>query len=103
MTADTKQEGPVLRPGGIHRLLEDGGEDLTDDQRALLLALVTVDAESGRSLEEEERAALDELRAQVQDYDVDQLAQAVEHMVKAKPRKAQKLKWPSFKRERGRS
>ena len=103
MTADTKQEGPVLRSSGIHRLLEDGGEDLTDDQRALLLALVTADAESGRSLEDKERAALDELRAKVQDYDVDQLAQAVEHMVKAKPRKAQKLKWPSLKRERGHS
>jgi hypothetical protein len=89
-----------LSPGGARRLLEDV-EGLSDDERALLLALVGVEAEAGGSLSETERAALDELKAQMEGYDAEELAQAVKHMVTAKPRKGPKLKWPKLKRGRG--
>lgn len=59
--AKNEWEESVFHPGGARRLLEGGGEDLTDDERALLLALLGVDAEAGRSLDEEERAALDKV------------------------------------------
>jgi hypothetical protein len=97
MTAKDKQERPVFRPGGASRLLESIGEDMTDDERALLLAMIGVDAEAGGSLEESEYAALDRLKAQVEDYDADELTRAVEHMVTAKPRESRKLKWPKLK------
>jgi hypothetical protein len=100
MMAENRREGPVLSPGGARRLLE-GREDLTDDERALLLALASVDAEAGRSLDENERAALDELKAQMEGYDAEELAQAVQHMVTAKPRKGHRLKWPALKRGHG--
>ena len=98
MTKD-KQEEPVLRPDGVRRLLE-GREDLTDDERALLLALIGADAEAGRSLSEKEHAALDKLKAQVEGYNAEELADAVKHMVTSKPREGQKLEWPELKRER---
>jgi hypothetical protein len=100
MMAEDRRQGLVLSPDGARRLLE-GREDLTDDERALLLALASVDAEVGRSLDENERAALDELKAQMEGYDADELAQAVQHMVTAKPRKGRRLKWPALKRGRG--
>ena len=99
MTKD-KQEGPVFNPEGIRRLLaEDGGKDLNDNERALILALIAADAETGKELGEEEQAALNKLQAQVGDYDADELAQAVRHMVTSKPRDSRKLKWPKLRRE----
>ena len=102
MTTKDEQERPVLSPGGASRLLEGSGEDMTDDERALLLAMIGVDTEAGRSLEESEHAALDRLKAQVEDYDADELARAVRHMVTAKPRGSRKLEWPKLKRGRSR-
>jgi hypothetical protein len=99
MAEDRRGEG-VLSPDGARRLLE-GEQGLTDDERALLLALVGVDAETGRQLDGNERAALDELKAQMEGYDAEELAQAVKHIVTAKPRKGRKLKWPKLKRGRG--
>ncbi len=91
------EKGPVFRPGG---LLKEGGEGLTDDEQALLLALLSVDAKAGENLDEEQRAVLDELRAQLEGYDADDLARAAKHVVKAKPRKGRKLEWPELKRKR---
>jgi hypothetical protein len=91
------KEGPVFRPGG---LLEEGGEGLTDDEQALLLALLSVDAEAGEGLDEEQLAALDELKAQLEGYDAEDLAQAAKHVVKAKSRQDRKLEWPELKQAR---
>jgi hypothetical protein len=95
---EEKHEGPVFNPEGISRLLaEGGGEDLNDDERALLLALVGAETETGTELSEEERAALDKLRAQVEGYDAGDLAEAVKRMVTAEPRDSRKLQWPKLK------
>lgn len=101
MSEKDKQEGSVFRPGGASRLLDNIGEDLTDDERALLLALIGVDAQAEGSLADKDHAALDKLKTQVQGYDVDELARAVKHMVTAKPQESRKLKWPTLKRGRG--
>jgi len=97
MTKD-KREKPVFRPGGGRQLLEGGGEDLTDDERALLLALASVDIEAGGSLDARDRAALDKLKTQVEHYDAEALARAVKHMVTAKAKEDRKLEWPELKR-----
>ena len=97
MTRDERM-GPVFNPEGIRRLLaEGGGEELNDDERALLLAMVGADTEIGIELSEEERAALDKLRGQVEGYDADELAQAVRQMVTSKSRDSRKIKWPKVK------
>lgn len=92
-----KRERRVFRPGVTRKLLEGGGEGLNDDERALLLALAQVDAEH---LTDRERAALEKLKAQVEDYDAEELTRAVEHMVTAKPKEGAKLEWPELKRRR---
>jgi hypothetical protein len=99
MTLD-EQTRPVFNSEGIHRLLaEGGGEDLNDDERALLVAMIGVDTATGRELSEEERAALDKLKAQVGDYDAEGLAEAVKHMVTSQPRESRKLEWPTLGRK----
>ena len=101
MMTESNKEESVLRPEGIRRLLEEGGgEDLTDDERALLLALIGADAEVGRSLSEEELAALEKLKEQVGSYDAEELAQAVKHMVGSQSREGRKLKWPELRLRR---
>ena len=99
--AKDKRKEPVFRPGGARRLLDGGREDLTDDERALLLALISVDAETGGSLDVQERAALGKLKAQVEGYDAEELTQAVKHLVTAQSREGQKLEWPELERGRG--
>lgn len=101
MTKD-KGEGLVFRPGGAGRLLNDAGEDLTDDERALLLALISVDAEAGKGVAEKEQPALDKLKSQMEGYDVEALAQAAKHVVTAKPRQDRTVDWPELKRGRSR-
>ncbi len=90
-----KKKGSILRPEGVQKLLKGGGKKLTDDERALLLALAEVEADS---LSEQEREALDALKGQVESYDADELAQAVAHMVKAEPVEERKLEWPELKK-----
>ena len=94
--AKEKKES-VLQPKGIKKLLKDGGKKLTDDERALLLALATVDADN---LSEQEREALDKLKDQVKSYDAEALTQAIEQMVTAKPVEDRKLEWPELKGRR---
>ena len=99
MTKD-KQEGPLFNPEGIRRLLaEGGGEELNDDERALILAMVGADTAIGKDLSEKELAALEKIKEQVEDYDADALAQAVKQMVTSETREERKLKWPSLKRD----
>lgn len=98
MTKD-EQEKSVLRPEGARRLLEGKGDDLTNDERALLLAFLEVD---GSKLDEQERAALDKLKTQVEGYDAGDIAQAVQHMIKAEPVEGRKLEWPELKGKRRR-
>jgi hypothetical protein len=100
MKKKSKRKRPVFRPGGARQLLDCSEDNLTDDERALLLALASVDVETGRCLDEKERAALDKLKTQVEDYSAEELAQAVKHMVTAKAQEGRKLEWPELKRRR---
>jgi hypothetical protein len=75
--------------------LEDGGKDLSDDERALLLVLAEVEADR---LTERERAALEKLKAQVEGYDAQELSRAVTYMVTAEPKEGTKLEWPELKK-----
>ena len=96
MTTENKS-GQVLRSDGIQKLLEGGVDNLSNDERALLLALIGAEAESGRELSEEERSAMKSLADRIEGYDAGDLARAVEHMVKAKTKEGEKLDWPDLK------
>ncbi len=93
-----KQKGPIFNPEGVNRLLaEGGGEELNDDERALILALIGIATETGSKLTEKEQAAMDKIKAQVEGYDADELTKAVQRMVTSRPRESRKLKWPKLK------
>ena len=94
--AKRKQE-TVFNPNGIKKLLKGGGKKLTDEERALLVAMAEVEVDS---LNEQEREAVEKLRGQVRGYDPEELSRAVEHMVSAKAKKGRKVKWPELQRRR---
>jgi hypothetical protein len=97
MAKEKDKKESILSSKGIQKLLKDGGKRLTNDERALLLALASVDADS---LSEQEREALEKLKDQVEGYDTEALTQAVEHMVTAKPVEERKMEWPELKGRR---
>ena len=92
----------VMLTGKARWLLEGGLDELDDDTRALLLALVTLEADSGRALSDEERAALDQMIAR-SGADGEQIARAVKQMIKAKPRPSRRLDWSALTTRRRRS
>jgi len=40
---------------------------------------------------------MDKIKTQVENYDPDELTQAVQRMVTSRPRESRKLKWPKMK------
>jgi hypothetical protein len=100
MTED-KSKPSIFNPEGIRSLLEEGGgKELNDDERALVLALVAIETETGRTLSEEELAAVEKLKSQVESYDPEALVQAVKHIVTSQARDGEAQEWPELKEER---
>ena len=87
------KERHLFATGKAKWLLENARQ-LSPEERALLLAVADLDVKSGRKLSAEEQAALDELAAQAEGYDPEEIEQAVQHMVEAKS-KRKVVDWPS--------
>ena len=101
MTEEKKSS--IFNPEGVRRLLEEGGgRELNDDERALLLALVEVETETGSTLSEQELAAVEKLKSQVESYDPEALVQAVKHIVTCQTPDGETQEWPELKQERRR-
>ena len=101
MTEENKPS--IFNPDGIRKLLEEGGgKELNDDERALLLALVGVETETGGTLTEEELAAVEKLKSQVESYDPEAVVQAVKHIVTCQTPDGETQEWPELKEERRR-
>jgi hypothetical protein len=86
------KDDSLFAEGKAQWLLENARK-LTPDQRALLLALTDLDVAAGHQLSPEERAALEELSAQVEGYDAGEIHQAMKHMVEAQT-KRKVVDWP---------
>jgi hypothetical protein len=89
-------EETLMAEGRAQWLLDGGIDELDDDQRALLLALVSLEADTGRELTDEERAALNKIVERT-GVDGEQITRAVKHMIEAKPRKRRRLDWSALK------
>ncbi len=86
----------LMVAGKARWLLEGGIEKLHDEERALLIALVSLEADTGRSLTEEEQQALDKIVARA-GVDGEEITRAVKHMVEAKAKSESRLDWSALK------
>lgn len=77
----------------IRRLLERLG-DLSEDERALLLALAELDQETGHALSPEAQRLLEALAASLRAYDPAEIRAAVRRMVHARPQSPGE-RWPA--------
>ena len=91
------EQDDIMLEGKARWLLEGGIDKLDDDERALLLALVSLEADTGRALTADEQAALAEILERT-GMDGEEITRAVRHMVEAKPTKTKKLDWSDLKR-----
>ena len=90
------QDETVFREAGgkAHWLIQHIDE-LDEDQRALLLAMVELDQEVGRTLTDEERAALKKLAAETHDFSAVEIQDAVQKMVGGEAKRQPAQDWPT--------
>ena len=88
-----KAEESLFVAGKAKWLLDNAGK-LTPDQRALLLAVASLELGTGRKFTEEERNAIDKLTEAQDGYDPKEIEDAVQYMIQAKT-KGKVVDWPS--------
>ena len=91
------EQDTLMVAGKARWLLEGGIDELDEGERALLLALANLEADTGRTVTQEEREALDRI-AERSEKDADDISQAIMHMVEAKAKKDRRLDWSALKR-----
>jgi len=87
----------LMAAGKARWLLEGGVDQLDDQERALLLALVSLEADTGRDITNEERAAIDKM-IESAGMDGKEIARAVKHMVEAQAKTNRRLDWSALKK-----
>jgi len=90
-----KKQEPTLFSAGKARWLLQNVQKLDENQRALLLAIAELDKGTGRTLTDEERAALDRLTAETHGFDPVEIQAAVQKMVKGKAKRKPVKGWPA--------
>lgn len=88
----------LMIAGKARWLLEGGAQELSDEERVLLLALAQLEVDSGRQVTEEERAALKRIAASVQSVDAQEISKAIDQMVTAEPKAGRELDWSDLKK-----
>ena len=90
------QDETVFREaGGKARWLIQHIDELGEDERALLLAMVELDKDVGRELTDEEQAALDKLAAEMRGFDPAGIQAAVQKMVEGEAKRQPVEGWPT--------
>lgn len=95
------KDAALFAKGKAKWLLENARK-LAPEQCALLLAMADLEIAAGYQLTAEERAALQELAAQAEGYDPDEIRRATQHMVKAQT-KRKVVEWPKDLKHKKRS
>ena len=91
------KQDTLMVAGKARWLLEGGIDELSEGERALLLALARLEADTGREVTEEEKKVLDEI-IERSGSDGDDIARAVKHMVEAKATSNRRLDWSALTR-----
>ena len=95
-----QEQDPVFSPGKADWIQDEGAQHLDRDQKALLLALTQLEAEIGRHLSEEERAAIDALADPQEGFDPAAIKRAVRQMVNAPTDPDRTVSWTELKDHR---
>ena len=90
-----KKRTTTLFSAGKARWLLENVKELSEDERALLLAMAELGKDTGRKITDEEQAALDRLAAETSGFDAGQIQAAVDEMVTAKATHKSGLELPS--------
>ncbi len=88
----------AIPPERIRQLLERL-QSLSEDERALWLALAELDQEIGRPLPLEEQQLLQRLAASLQGYNPEEIRAAIRHLVRSQPQGPSEA-WPKELRRR---
>lgn len=91
--AKKRADEGILSSEGIQKLLSGSGDELSDAERALLVALIGVELEMGREPSEEERKALEALLDQAEGLDVDAITEAVKKAVRMEAEAEREEDW----------
>ncbi len=91
---DTPHQDSLFAAGKARWLLQNA-DKLSEDERALLLAIVELEKSAGREVTPEEQKALDKLAAKAGDYDPGEIAEAVNRMMTAEATHHPVDEWPS--------
>ena len=97
MNDKNTEDAPVFQSGKARWIQEQGSRALGVQERALLLALVRLESELGRTLKPDEEEALEALSAQLHEDDARAISQAIHKMVEAPADPERKLSWPELK------
>ncbi len=96
-TTEKKEEG-LFRPGKA-RWLQESGNELTPEQRALLLAMAQLESELGRELSPDEQAAIAKLSAELTGYDSSDITRAVKQVVETPTDPKRRTDWSELRRK----
>lgn len=97
---DPSEIESVFNPGQANWVREQADRQLDEDQRALLLALAQLEAETGRQLSDEEVEALEALGGQLEAFDATKITSAIQQVVNRPADPDRQLSWPELKKKR---
>lgn len=97
MTEQDKASETVFNPGQADRIRDKAVRRLDEDQRALLLALARLEAETGHELSDAEKEALAALRSELKGFDPSEIEDAIRQMVNRPTDPDRKTSWSELK------
>ncbi len=92
------EQDTVFNPGQADWVQRKAAKDLNEDQRALLLAMVQLEAEIGHELPPNERSAMDALVGQLDGFDAKEIQDAIAKMVNQPADPNRKTSWSELKK-----
>ena len=96
MTDD--EQDTVFNPGQADWVEKKAAKDLDKDQRALLLAMVQLEAEIGHELGPDERSAIESLAGQLDGFDAQEIRKAIAQMVNQPADPNRTTSWSELKK-----
>lgn len=92
------EQDTVFNPGQADRVQRKAVKDLDEDQRALLLAMVQLAAQTGHKLPPGELSAIETLAGQLDGFDALEIQKAIAKMVNQPADPKRRTSWSELKR-----